>query len=53
MEVEHHQVMTANGCIMVGTNSYKKVKTVNYLGFLLTNQNSIHEEIKSRVMTGN
>ena len=35
-----------NKHITVGTNSYEKVKTFKYLGFLLTDQNSIHGEIE-------
>ena len=33
--------------------SYEKVKTFKYLGSLLTNQNSIQEEIKRRLKGGN
>ena len=33
--------------------TYEKVKTYKYLGSLLTNQNSIHEEIKCRLEAGN
>ena len=36
-----HRNMIANEQITVDSNSYEKVKTVKYLGFLLTNQNSI------------
>jgi hypothetical protein len=39
--------------IMLGTNSYEKVKTFKYLDSLLTNQNSIQEEIKCRLKAGN
>ena len=39
--------------IKIGSNSYEKVKTFKYLGFLLTNQNSIQEEIKCRLKAGN
>ena len=39
--------------IMVGGNSYKKVKTSKYLGSLLTCQNYIHEEIRCRFKAGN
>ena len=38
--------MMANEHITVASNSYEKVNTFKYLGYLLTNQNSIHEEIK-------
>ena len=39
--------------IKIGSNSYEKVKTFKYLGFILTNQNSIHEEIKCRLKAEN
>ena len=47
-----HRGMMANEH-MIGSNSYEKVKTFKYLGSLLTNQNSIQEEIKSRLKAGN
>ena len=31
---------------LIGSNSYEKEKTLKYLGSLLTNKNSIQEEIK-------
>ena len=36
MEIGHHWGMIANEHIKIGTNSYEKVKTFNYLGSLLT-----------------
>ena len=45
--------MTANEHIQIGNNSYEKVKTFKYLGFLLKNQNSSQEEIKCRLTAGN
>ena len=45
--------MTANEYIMVGSNSYEKVKTFKYLGSLLISQNYIHEEIKCRLAARN
>ena len=38
MEVELHRCMLANEHITVGSNSYEKVKTLEYLDFLLTNK---------------
>jgi hypothetical protein len=35
--------------IRVDSNYYGKVKTFKCLGSLLTNQNSIHEQIKCRI----
>ena len=46
MEIGRHPNMIANAHIKIGSNSYEKVKTFKYLGALLTNQNSIQEEIK-------
>ena len=43
MEIGRHQGMIAN----------EKVKIFKYLGSLLTNQNSIQEEIKCRLKAGN
>ena len=45
--------MIANEHIRIGTNSYEKVKSFKYLGSLVPNQNSIHEEIKSSLKAGN
>jgi len=45
--------MMANELIRIGSNSLEKVKTFKYLGSLLTNQNSIQEEIKCRLKAGN
>ena len=45
--------MIANAHIKIGSNSYEKVKAFKYLGSLLTNQNSIQEEIKCRLKAGN
>jgi hypothetical protein len=52
MELRHHCVMMANYHI-IGSNSYKKVKTFKYLSSLLTSENSIHEKIKYRLKAGN
>jgi hypothetical protein len=43
----------ANEHVRVDSNSCQKVKTFNYVGSLLTNQNFIHEEIKCRHKVGN
>ena len=45
--------MMANEHIMIGSNSYEKVKTFKCLGSLLENQNSVHKEIKCRLKIGN
>ena len=46
MEIGHHRGMIANELIVVCNNPYENMKIFKYLGSLLTNQNSIHEEIK-------
>ena len=42
-----------NGNIQTGKKSFETVEQFKYLGTTLTNQNSIHEEIKSRLKSGN
>ena len=46
MKTGRHRGIMENEHIMVGTDSYEKVKTFKYLGSVETIQNSIHEEIK-------
>ena len=53
MEIGRHRGMLANEHVNIGSNSYEKVKTFKFLGSLLPNQNSIHEEIKFRLKTVN
>ena len=36
-----------------GNNSSERVKEFRYLGTTITNQNTIHEKIKSRLKSGN
>ena len=47
-----NKVLYVNENIKIGSNSYEKVKTFKYLGSLLTIENSIQEEIKSRLKAG-
>ena len=42
-----------NGYIQIGNESFETVEQFRYLGTTLTNQNSIHAEIKSRLKSGN
>ena len=53
MEIGRHRGMIENAHIKIGSNSYEKVKTFKDLGSLLTNQNSIQEEIKCKPKVGN
>ena len=43
----------ANEHIMVGSNSYEKVKSLKYLDSLLTNENSTQKEVKYTLKAGN
>ena len=52
MEIGRHRGVIANAHIKIGSNSYEKVETFKHLGSLLTNQNSIQEEIKCRLKAG-
>ena len=53
MEIGRHRGVMANEHIAVGCNAYEKVETFKYSGTLLTNQNSIHEEIIGNLKEGN
>ena len=53
MEVGRHQGMITNEHITKGRNYYENVITFKYFGYLLTNHNSIREEIKFRLKTRN
>jgi hypothetical protein len=52
MEIGRHRGMIANAHVKKGSNSYEKVKIFKYLGSLLTNRNSIQENIKCRLKEG-
>ena len=51
VEIGRHRGIIANEHIKIGSNSYEKVE--KYLRPLVTNQNSIQEEIKCRLKAGN
>ena len=46
-------IKIANEHIKIGSNSYEKLKTFQYLGSIVTNQNYIQEEIKCRLKARN
>ena len=53
MQWGRNRGMMANEHIRVGRISYQKVKTFKYSSSLLTNENSIQEEIQCRSKAGN
>jgi hypothetical protein len=53
MVMSREQNAGQNGCIQTGNESFETVEQFKYLGTTLTNQNSIHEEIKSSLKSGN
>ena len=46
MEIGRHRGMIANEYIKIHSNSYEKMESFKYLGSLVTDQNSIQQEIK-------
>jgi hypothetical protein len=53
MVMSRDQNAGQNRYIQIGNESFETVEQFKYLGTTLTNQNSIHEEIKSRLKSGN
>jgi hypothetical protein len=53
MIMSHHQNSGQNQNIRIANESLEKVTKFKYLGTTLTNQNDIHDEIKSRLNSGN
>jgi hypothetical protein len=53
MIIYHHTNSEQNQNIRIANESFQKVAKFKYLGTMLTNQNHIHDEIKSRLNSGN
>jgi hypothetical protein len=53
MVMSRDQNAGRNGNIQIGIKSFETVEQFKYLGTTITNQNSIHEEIKSRLKSVN
>jgi hypothetical protein len=53
MNMSHHQNSGQNQNIRIANESFENVATFKYLGTTLTSQNDIHDEIKSRLNSGN
>ena len=53
MVMSRDQIAGQNGYIQIGNKSFETVEQFKHLGTTLKNQNSTHEEIKSRLRSEN
>jgi hypothetical protein len=53
MFMSRHQTAGQSNYIRVANKSFEKVEKFKHLGATLTDQNCIHEEIRSRLNSGN
>ena len=53
MVMSRNQNSGRNNSVWINNSTFKRVEEFKYLGTTLTNQNSIAEEIKSRLRLGN
>ena len=53
MDMSRDQNAGRNHNVRIDNNNFERVEEFKYLGTTLTNQNSIREEIKSRLRSGN
>jgi hypothetical protein len=53
MVLPHHQNAEQSHCLQISNKPFENVAEFRHLGTTVTNQNFIHEEIKSRLNMGN
>ena len=53
MVMSRDQNAGRNHCVRIDNSTFERVDEFKYLGTTLTNQNSIQDEIKSRLRSGN